>query len=92
MGRSHGVETLRLRASAALSILMAAASAAGTATAADSLDEVVISARKVAEALADVPLSIQVITREEIREVAKKYLNQSQRLLLDYVPSKDKQN
>ena len=67
MGRSHGVETLRLRASAALSILMAAASAAGTATAADSLDEVVISARKVAEALADVPLSIQVITREEIR-------------------------
>jgi predicted Zn-dependent peptidase len=32
------------------------------------------------------------ITREEIREVAKKYLNPSQRLLLDYVPSKDKQN
>lgn len=32
------------------------------------------------------------ITREEIREVAKKYLNTNQRLLLDYVPSKDKQN
>lgn len=32
------------------------------------------------------------ITREEIREVAKKYLNPNQRLLLDYVPSKDKQN
>ena len=32
------------------------------------------------------------ITREEIREVAKKYLNANQRLLLDYVPSKDKQN
>ena len=30
------------------------------------------------------------ITREEIRDVAKKYLNPSQRLLLDYVPSKDK--
>ena len=30
------------------------------------------------------------ITREEIREVAKKYLNQNQRLILDYVPAKDK--
>jgi predicted Zn-dependent peptidase len=30
------------------------------------------------------------ITREEIREVAKKYLNPNQRLLLDYVPAKDK--
>ena len=30
------------------------------------------------------------ITREEIREVAKKYLNPNQRLILDYVPSKDK--
>jgi predicted Zn-dependent peptidase len=30
------------------------------------------------------------ITREEIRDVAKKYLNPSQRLLLDYVPAKDK--
>ncbi|MCF6140072.1 insulinase family protein [Flavobacterium sp. K77] len=30
------------------------------------------------------------ITREEIREVAKKYLNPKQRLVLDYVPSKDK--
>ncbi|NUY81525.1 insulinase family protein [Flavobacterium sp. MAH-1] len=32
------------------------------------------------------------ITREEIRDVAKKYLNSNQRLLLDYVPAKDKQN
>ena len=30
------------------------------------------------------------ITREEIRTVAKNYLNANQRLLLDYVPSKDK--
>ncbi len=30
------------------------------------------------------------ITREEIREIAKKYLNPNQRLILDYVPSKDK--
>lgn len=30
------------------------------------------------------------ITREDIREVAKKYLNPNQRLLLDYVPAKDK--
>ncbi len=30
------------------------------------------------------------ITREEIRAIAKKYLNPNQRLLLDYVPSKDK--
>jgi len=30
------------------------------------------------------------ITREEIREVAKKYLNPNQRLVLDYVPTKDK--
>ena len=30
------------------------------------------------------------ITREEIREVAKKYLNPNQRLLLDYLPAKDK--
>jgi len=30
------------------------------------------------------------ITREEIRDIAKKYLNPNQRLLLDYVPSKDK--
>jgi predicted Zn-dependent peptidase len=27
------------------------------------------------------------ITREEIRDVAKKYLNPNQRLLLDYIPS-----
>ena len=30
------------------------------------------------------------ITREEIRDVAKKYLNPNQRLVLDYVPSKEK--
>jgi predicted Zn-dependent peptidase len=30
------------------------------------------------------------ISREEIRDVAKKYLNPNQRLILDYVPSKDK--
>jgi predicted Zn-dependent peptidase len=30
------------------------------------------------------------ITREEIREVAKKYLNPNQRLTLDYVAAKDK--
>ncbi|WP_159800360.1 pitrilysin family protein [Flavobacterium sp. MK4S-17] len=30
------------------------------------------------------------ITREDIREVAKKYLNPNQRLILDYVPAKDK--
>lgn len=30
------------------------------------------------------------ITREEIREVAKKYLNPNQRLLLDYIPAKAK--
>ena len=30
------------------------------------------------------------ITREEIRETAKKYLNSNQRMILDYVPAKDK--
>jgi predicted Zn-dependent peptidase len=30
------------------------------------------------------------ITREEIREISKKYLNANQRLILDYVPAKDK--
>jgi predicted Zn-dependent peptidase len=30
------------------------------------------------------------ITPEEIRDIAKKYLNPNQRLILDYVPSKDK--
>ncbi|WP_396165287.1 M16 family metallopeptidase [Flavobacterium sp.] len=30
------------------------------------------------------------ITREEIRDIAKKYLNPNQRLLLDYIPAKDK--
>jgi iron complex outermembrane receptor protein len=46
---------------------MAAASGAGANAAADSLDEVVITARKIAEPLADVPLSVQVITREELQ-------------------------
>lgn len=32
------------------------------------------------------------ITREEIREVAKKYLNKNQRLILDYVPEKQANN
>jgi zinc protease len=32
------------------------------------------------------------ITREEIREVAKKYLNPNQRLILDYIPSTKAQN
>jgi predicted Zn-dependent peptidase len=32
------------------------------------------------------------ITREEIREVAKKYLNPNQRLILDYIPSPKSQN
>lgn len=30
------------------------------------------------------------ITREEIRDVAKKYLNKNQRLVLDYLPAKEK--
>jgi zinc protease len=30
------------------------------------------------------------ITREEIRDISKKYLNANQRLILDYVPAKDK--
>jgi hypothetical protein len=30
------------------------------------------------------------ITREEIRAISKKYLNANQRLILDYVPAKDK--
>ena len=30
------------------------------------------------------------ITRDEIRAVAKKYLNPNQRLILDYIPAKDK--
>ncbi|MTG96884.1 MULTISPECIES: M16 family metallopeptidase [Myroides] len=32
------------------------------------------------------------ITREEIREVAKKYLNTNQRLILDYIPEKNANN
>lgn len=35
---------------------------------------------------------IHSITREEIRTVAQKYLNPNQRLLLDYVPAKEKAN
>ena len=34
--------------------------------------------------------SYRSITREDIQTVAKKYLNPNQRLLLDYVPAKDK--
>lgn len=33
---------------------------------------------------------LRSITREEIRAAAKKYLNPNQRLILDYVPAKDK--
>ena len=36
------------------------------------------------------PEIYRTITREEIRDVAKKYVNPNQRLLLDYVPSQDK--
>ena len=32
----------------------------------------------------------QSITAEEIREVAKKYLNPNQRVILDYIPTKEK--
>lgn len=32
------------------------------------------------------------ITREEIRDVAKKYLNKNQRVILDYIPEKDANN
>ncbi len=32
------------------------------------------------------------ITREEIREVAKKYLNPNQRLILEYLPESAKNN
>lgn len=35
---------------------------------------------------------IHSITREEIREVAKKYLNPNQRLVLDYVPANENMN
>ena len=31
------------------------------------------------------------ITKEEIREIAKKYLNPNQRLVLDYVPKTEKE-
>jgi len=34
--------------------------------------------------------SYRTITREEIRDTAKKYLNPNQRVLLDYIPSKEK--
>ena len=64
----RGAEILSLRAKIALSLLIAAASdGAGADVTADSLDEVVITARKIAEPLAEVPLSIQVITREELQ-------------------------
>ena len=33
---------------------------------------------------------LRSVTREEMREVAKKYLNPNQRLILNYVPAKDK--
>jgi predicted Zn-dependent peptidase len=33
---------------------------------------------------------LRSVTREEIRDAAKKYLNPNQRLILDYVPAKDK--
>jgi predicted Zn-dependent peptidase len=33
---------------------------------------------------------LRSITREEMRTIAKKYLNSNQRLILDYVPAKDK--
>jgi iron complex outermembrane recepter protein len=64
--KSQGAEILGLRADLALAILSAAASGAVANAAADSLDEVLVTARKIAEPLADVPLSIQVITREEL--------------------------
>jgi len=32
----------------------------------------------------------QSVTREEIRDIAKKYLNPNQRLILDYIPAKEK--
>jgi iron complex outermembrane recepter protein len=67
MVRSRGAEILRLRAELALSILLAGVSGAAANAAADALDEIVITARKVAEPLVDVPLSIQVITREELQ-------------------------
>lgn len=33
---------------------------------------------------------LRSITREEIRNISKKYLNPNQRLILDYIPAKDK--
>jgi predicted Zn-dependent peptidase len=33
---------------------------------------------------------LRSVTREEMRAAAKKYLNPNQRLILDYVPAKDK--
>jgi iron complex outermembrane receptor protein len=47
--------------------VLGGASVGGGNAAADSLDEVVVTARKIAEPLAVVPLSIQVITREELQ-------------------------
>jgi iron complex outermembrane recepter protein len=61
------VAVLGLRANPALPILIVIACGAGLNAAADSLDEVVVTARKIAEPLADIPLSIQVISREELQ-------------------------
>src|ERR1700761_5419580 len=47
-----------------LTMLVASKAIAGD----DSLDEIVITARKVTESLASVPLAIQVISREEIEQ------------------------
>jgi iron complex outermembrane receptor protein len=66
MTKCHGAELLSLRANLALPILIVAAGSVGVNAFADSLDEVVVTARKMPESLADVPLSIQVITREEL--------------------------
>ena len=47
--------------------LLAVASATAAKAGAEALDEVLVTARKIAEPLADVPLSIQVITREDLQ-------------------------
>jgi iron complex outermembrane recepter protein len=65
MAKCHGAELPSLRTNFALPILIVTAGSVGV-SAADSLDELVVTARKIAEPLANVPLSIQVITREEL--------------------------
>jgi iron complex outermembrane receptor protein len=62
------VPTRRIRRGreVALRLLLAASGIAVADPAADSLDEIIVTARKVAEPLADVPLAIQVITRQEL--------------------------